>query len=288
MARLIDHAKALARVVSPRHRRWQELQESLDHVPERGALDLQPDDFIICGCPRTGTALLTAQLFRPPEIITVMEPWDGLRMSATELVDSLREELLETGRLTRGRLDVEALQREATVSWLPEGDKVASIEAQHGFRIGVKWPTFWQYLDLMPRTKFLVCLRDPAEVVESFEREGARLRNGYDYDVPFNTAMNRELAQISDPLHRRIAMYDYINSRILPHLDRPEVLAVRYERWFGDPGALLAEISGFLSLEAALVSQVEIRTPKANADDLRVVEAVRDHCETAQPLGYSP
>ena len=76
----------------------------------------------MCGSPRSGTALLVAMLFQPPEVVTVMEPWDALRLPPRDLFESLRAELATTGKLRRGRLDVAALQSAGAVSWLREGE----------------------------------------------------------------------------------------------------------------------------------------------------------------------
>jgi len=71
---LPDTARAAARRLSPRHRRWRRLLDSLtldpDHLP-RPVEAPGTRDFVICGCPRTGTALLTAMLFQPPRVVTV-------------------------------------------------------------------------------------------------------------------------------------------------------------------------------------------------------------------------
>lgn len=121
-------AADLVRTISPRHRRWRALLDSLtlrpdDIHPEQD--DLGPADFVLCGCPRTGTSLAAAQLFQPPRIVTIMEPWDGLRLRPRELFGSLRGELAE-GRLGRGRLDVEALRADGRVVWTQGGKRSRS------------------------------------------------------------------------------------------------------------------------------------------------------------------
>ena len=85
----------------------------------------------------------------------------------------------------------------------------------------MKFPAFWRYLDLLPDTRFLVCLRNAVEVVRSYAHTGGRLQQGLDYDVPFNREMNEHLlAQTDDLAVRRVLLYDYIHQRMLPHLHR--------------------------------------------------------------------
>lgn len=258
-------ARSAAAQVSPAHRRWRRLLASLTLDPEQIDQPLeQPSsaDFLICGIPRSGTALLTAMLFQPPTVVTVMEPWDALRLPPAELFRSLRAELA-TGVLRRGRLDLGALVGRGEVTWCRDGERPYSVETNPDTLVGVKFPAFWRYLDLLPDTKFLVCLRDPVDVVRSFEQTGGRLGLGLDYDVPFNARMNSELLSATDdPAHRRVLLHDYINSRVLPHLQRPNVLGVRYERWFTDRDVLMGEIGDFLGVTLGAGHPV-VRRPSA-------------------------
>jgi len=243
-------------------------------------------DFIIAGCPRTGTSLLAATLFQPPDLVVSMEPWDGLRMPPAELFTSLRSEIKDTGALRRGRLDVSAIRSEGRVGWHRDGEKTHAISLHQAFQLGVKWPTFWQYLDLLDRTRFLITLRHPAEVVTSFGRVGGRLSQGFDYDVPFNARLNATVAAASnDPIERRALMYEYINSRIEPYLSRPNVLAVRYERWIDNPTELLSEIAAFLGVpHISPKVSIHPRTGRAYPDDL--TQLIRRLCPSANKLGY--
>jgi len=185
-----------ATVGSSRYRAWRRLLAGLTLDPDALPDPLAgpgPRDFVVCGAPRTGTALLTAMLFQPPDIVTVMEPWDALRLPPAELFRSLRDEIDSTGVLTRGRLDVAALRAEGAVRWCHDGELPEPVSTSPGYLLGVKMPALWRYLDRLPNTKFLVCLRDPVEVVHSFCATGGRLAQGLDYDVPFNRAMNEDL-----------------------------------------------------------------------------------------------
>jgi hypothetical protein len=113
-------ARALVAPLSPAHRRWRRFQGGLALDPDTLARPVSPPsrgDFILCGSPRSGTTLAAAMLFRPPRVVTVMEPWDGLRSPPAELFASLRAEIAQTGRLCRGKLDVEALAAEDAVRW---------------------------------------------------------------------------------------------------------------------------------------------------------------------------
>jgi hypothetical protein len=218
-------------------------------------------------------------------MVTVMEPWDGMRLPPAELFASLRREIEETGALRRGRLDVEALARERAVRWRREGQPLP-VSVEEGYLLGVKWPAYWRFLELLPSTRFLICVRHPFEVVASFVGSGGRLAQGLDYDTAFNRRMNRELqAATSDPSVRRVLLYDYVVSRTLPYLDRPNVLLVRYERWFRDAEALAGEIQDFLgvSLRRDTVAVRPPRAPALAADDRLVVAR---HCRTAAQLGY--
>lgn len=216
--------------------RWRQLLRSCDFDPDTAGplADLDAGDFLIAGCPRSGTSLLAAMLFQPPQVATVVEPWDGLQMSPAELASSLRAELGE-GVLRRGRLDVAALRADRLVRWQRDGERYFPISLQPGFSLGIKWPAYWRLLPHLPATKFLICVRDPRDVLASFQATGGRLSRGLEYDVALNRAMNAELqAATSDDGRRRALMYQYIAARIAPHVGDDNVMLVRYERWFED------------------------------------------------------
>jgi len=290
VAGIPEAARAAATRFSPRHRRWRRLLASLTLDPDRLPRPVAAPgthDFVICGCPRTGTALVTAMLFQPPRVVTVMEPWDGMRLPPAELFASLRAELA-TGRLRRGRLDLSALEHDGTVVWRRDAEREHRVDAGPDHLLGVKWPAFWRYLELLPSTRFLVCLRDPVATVHSFGRVGGRLSQGLDYETPFNRVMNEALATATrDPAERRVLLYDYINERVVPYLSRPNVLVVRFERWFTEPAALVADIGRFLGVELRPgVARIDSRQAHAPDDD-ETVALVRRYCRTAPALGYA-
>lgn len=276
----------LQRVIDAYH--WRRILSSckLDpHVLPRPVDSPGERDFIVAGCPRTGTSLLAASLHQPPDVAVVMEPWDGLRLPAAELFASLRREIVESGELTRGRLNLDATAR-GTVEWHREGEHTYEVAASGDFMLGVKWPTFWQYLDLLPTTKFLITLRHPVEVIASFGSVGGRLEQGLEYDVAFNDALNADLTRATaDVGVRRALLYQYINSRLLPHLDRDNVLAVRYEDWFDDPERLWKQISEFLGLPLAS-PEVSIRARNGPQPSDEIIDLVRRHVPVAVDLGY--
>ena len=277
-------------LASPRHRRWNRLLESLTLDVESLSKPIDPigaRDFIICGCPRTGTSLLAAALFQPPEIVVVMEPWDGLRLAPAQLFASLHEEIDRTGRIERGRLDVRALSESRRVQWMREGSYPVEVETAPDYLLGIKWPAFWRYLDLLPDAKFLVTVRHPAATIASFKHAGGRLVQGLNYDVAFNRRMNVTLQEeTADRALRRVLLHDYINLRILPHLDRANVFVVRYERWFEDPEGLITDLGAFLGLELNR-ARVHIRKPGTLAllSD-RERELIGTRCQSATGLGY--
>ena len=277
----------LARL-SPNARRYQRFLSELpldpdrlpSRLPEAGALD-----YVMCGCPRTGTTLLAAALHQPPAAITVMEPWDGMRMPPHALFTSLREEIASTGELRRGRLDLDALEADGEVAWCQEGAIVRRLTPAEPFVLGVKWTGWWRFIDRMPATKFLVCLRHPAEVVASFRDAGGRVAQGLQYDTAFNRTLNRELGQVRDVEERRVRLFEYVHTRLLPLLERPNVLAVRYERWALDADGLLAEIGEFLG-HAFGPPPVRIRPGREPRLSPRERELLVRHCSTAAALGY--
>lgn len=268
--------------------RWERLLRSCqldpDHL-ERPIASPGPRDFIICGVPRSGTSLLSALLFLPPEVVICMEPWDGLRLPPADLFASIRQEIAQSQMLARGRLDVHALAA-GDVRWHRDRDRAYSIDVDPEYLLGVKWPGFWRYLDLLPQTRFLVCVRHPIDVIRSFEQTGGRLAAGLEYDVAFHRRMNRELTQASkDTLVRRALHYQYVAKRILPHLHRPEVLLIHYERWQSEPAKVLADISRFLHVELPSQPQVTLRIPERGLDSSSS-DLVRKYCPSAADLGY--
>jgi hypothetical protein len=277
----------LARRALPRHRRWEGLLHSLTIEPGVSPPHFDspgPNDFIICGSSRSGTSLLCAALYQPPTCVTVMEPWDAMRFPPAELFQSLRGEI-EEGFVTRGRLDVEGLA-DGSVHWGRDGDFPHHVEVNAGYLLGIKFPAFWRYLEYLPATRFLVCLRHPIEVISSFKDAGGRLAHGLDYDVAFNRSMNEELrGATDDDALRRVLMYEYVNSRLAPHLERPNVFAVRYERWFSDRDGLMREIAEFLEAKVGPGHPL-IRPPKTVTIDPELVRLIEAYCPSAAMLGY--
>jgi hypothetical protein len=275
---------------SPGRRRWERFLRDLPLDPSKLEDPLESpgrDDFIICGCPRSGTTLVAAALFQPPRVLTCMEPWDGMRLPPAQLFASLRDEVATTGRLSRGRLDLPELWQSGEVRWCPEGKADVEVNVDPRWLLGVKWPGYWRYLACLPGTRFIVCLRDPYELVASFKAAGGRLGQGLQYDTPFNRELNNELLTMTrDAALRRVLLFEYVHQRLLPHLARPEVLVVRYERWFDDRDGLLQDISRFLGSEVT-AQQVDVRRGNTGAAlSRRDRDLIAMHCSSAAALGY--
>lgn len=213
-----------------------------------------------------------------------MEPWDGLRLAPANLFASIREEIEETGNLGRGRLDVPALAK-GEVKWHRDGAGVYPVEVTTGYQLGVKWPGFWRYLDLLPQTRFVVCVRHPLDVIRSFEQTGGRLSAGLEYDVAFHGRMNRELTRSTTDIRvRRALLYQYVAERILPHIGRPQVLLLDFDRWRSEPATVLTEISSYLGV-ATIQPQVPIQVPEREVDS-EAADLIRRYCPAALDLGY--
>ena len=281
---------AAARAVWPRSRRWRRFLRTLTLDPDalpRPVPPPGPRDFVICGSPRSGTTLVAAMLHQPPEVVVAMEPWDGMRLPPAELFASLRREIAETGRLRRQRLDARALESEGEARWVHEGEAAEPVRVALDYLLGVKWPAFWRYLELLPETRFVVCLRDPVETVASYRGAGGRLVRGLNYDVAFNRRMNDELRRATRRFaERRALLYEYVNSRIAPHLSRPNVLAVRYERWFEDAPGVAEELGRFLGVRLD-PGRVRIRRPERPPLGPDELELVARTCRSAEALGYA-
>ena len=274
---------------SPASRRWRRFLHSLpidpDVLPQHLA-DPGERDFVVCGAPRTGTSLLSAMLVQPPAVYTVMEPWDGMRLPPAELFASLRSTVAREGKLSVGRLDTSALMASGEVKWSREGSSAMSLEVSYALFLGVKWPVFWRYLPHLPNTRFIITLRDPYEVIASFRRQRGRLRMGLEYDTAFNRRMNKRLQSATSHLaRRRVMLFNYIHERILPFLCLPNVLAVRYERWFSEPDVLRTEISAFLGVELHS-GPANIRRPPTVDIPARERALIQEECRTAAALGY--
>lgn len=259
--------------------------QGLSYVPRPSEVPTSPRDFIICGSPRTGTTLAAAQLFQPPTVTTVMEPWDGLRFPPHALFASLREELAQ-GVLRRGRLDVAALRTDGRVAWTHEGTPFELDPTSSELLVGIKWPAWWQYLDALPDTKFIVCLRHPFEVLDSYRRTGGRLREGSDHPVAMNRAVNARVRASGRSLAvRRATLYETINRYVLGYLDRPNVYPLRYERWRSESDALREEMSDFLNTDLG-PWPAKFRPSEPVAVGRRTKEIVRRHVPVARQLGY--
>lgn len=278
-------------VKTPSRARWKRFMASFTLDPQLLPSSLNPPgdrDFFICGVPRSGTTLACAALYQPPTCVTLMEPWDGLRLLPNELFRSVRAEIAASGKLSRGKLNVPRLLQVGAVEWWTEGRHAVTVETGSEYLVGVKWPTFWQYLDRFPSTKFVVCVRHPVDVIASFMRNGGSITRGFDYDVAFNRRMNTALRRAtSDITLRRILLHEYINRQILPHLNRANTYLLRYERWFSEPDKLMQELSEFLGADVSS-PRVSIR-PSREEPSLSPIELalVRQHCSSAESLGYS-
>lgn len=273
--------------MSPRHRAWQRRLDSCTFDPDVASVrPIGERNFVICGHSRSGTALVTAALWHPPAIVTVMEPWDCFRMSPSHLFESLRSEVLTTGELSRGRLNVAALQSEGAVRWQRDGERGFIVDFSPDGILGVKMPVFWRLMPHLPSARFVVCLRDPVEVVSSYTSVGGRLAQGLDYDLPFNRQMNEHLRSATkDPLVRRVEMFDYVAERMIPYLDEENVHVVRYERWFTDPQGQLDALADFLGVDRWPLA-VEITPPRSVNVDQSIIRTVAQHSRTATRLGY--
>jgi hypothetical protein len=277
------------RSLSPRRWRWNRFLSGLALDPDALTKPVEAPsehDFIICGASRTGTSLLSAALFQPPKVVTVMEPWDGMRLPPAALFRSLRDEIKRSGRLSRGRLNVPALLAEGQVEWGHDGEYPTEVSVEEGYLMGIKWPVFWRYLDLLPNTKFIICVRHPVEVIRSFRKTGGRLTEGLDYEIAFNRCMNRELRMEGSPTIRRVLLYEYVNSRLLLHLTKPNVFVVRYERWFSGAAGLLGELGSFLGVDVAS-PRARIRAPSnTSAASDEETALIRRFCPSAAAMGY--
>jgi hypothetical protein len=154
--------------------------------------------------------------------------------------------------------------------------------------VGVKWPSYWQLIPHLPETRFVVCVRDPAEVISSFVGARGALRDGLELDVAFHAELNAGLrAATWRRADRRALLYETIARRVREHAERPNVLVVRYERWATDPAGLLDEVGAFLGVD---VSQplVRLRPSRASAPRLsrRDRHAIAHLCPSAAALGY--
>jgi hypothetical protein len=274
---------------SPASRQWRQFLHSLPIDPDalpQPIMEPGERDFIVCGAPRTGTSLLAAMLVQPPRVYTVMDAWDGMRLPPAELFSSLRSRIRE-GKLAAGKLDIEGLMASGEVRWSREGYSTVRLGVSDTLRLGVKWPIFWRYLPYLPNTRFIVTLRDPYSVIASFRRHGGRLRMGLDYDTAFNRQMNGRLQSATSELAlRRVMFFDYVHERILPFLSKPNVLAVRYERWHSEPDALRGEIGEFLGAQLQ-PGPAKIRRPVTVDLPARERALIQRECRTATALGYS-
>lgn len=291
MTDLLIRLRSALTPLHPRGRRWNKFLKSFDLDPDdlpRPVSAPSERDFIICGAPRSGTSLLTAMLFQPPRVITVMEPWAGMRLPPQQLFASIREEIDGTGKLSQGKLDVTKLMKSGEVKWINEGATSYEVRTEPDYLLGIKWPSFWRYLELLPTTKFLVCLRDPKEVVTSFKLTGGRLALGLGYELAFDRRVNSELRKATQDLAlRRVLLYQTINSQLLPHLSRSNVMTVRYERWFKEPETLMSEIGQFLGVELER-GHATIHPPAARPTlDPRETEYISENCGMMRELGYS-
>lgn len=247
-----------------------------------------PDDVVLCGVPRSGTTLLTAALHQPPRAVALVEPWLGLVLPPAELFAEVRRRLRHDGAIG-GRLDLDRLRAEGSTDWVE--DRARPVEPRpdaDSVLVGIKWPTYWQLLPHLPDTRFVVCVRHPHKVVASMVGARGDLRDGLDHEIPFNAGVNAELRRATRwRAERRALLYERIVAGILPHLERPNVFLVRYERWSTDAPRLLAELSDFLGVDLTeplvRLDRGPGRPPRLTRRDRAAVAAL---CPSARALGY--
>ena len=275
-----------------RGRKWRRFLRELPLDPDALARPVPAPgerDVMICGFPRSGTTLLAAELFRPPRMVTVVEPWDGMRKAPRELFLGIRDEVAASRRVSPGRLDVAALHKEGRVRRRVEADNPAvDVDLESEAWIGVKWPAFWRYLELLPDTRFLVCVRHPREVIASFRRIGGRLGMGLEFDTRFNSRLNETLlGATSDPAVRRALLYEHIGRAIAAAASRANVLLVHYERWHTDRAALLVEVAEFLDIDTSPPLVGFERPGSVDALTASDLDLIREHCGSAKEFGYA-
>lgn len=231
---------------------------------------------------------MAAQLHQPPEIITVNEPWDAMRLAPDRLFASLRKEISSTGTLGRGTLDIPLLISQGRIRRIPEDHRPDAVSMQDATFLGVKWPGYFRLIPLLPETKFLVCVRDPLEVIASFKAIGGSVGRGLDYDTRWNRQMNTTLRRATrDRAMRRVLLFDYVHGLLIPLLEQPNVLVVRYEEWFSEPRRQLQRIADFLGCpvrEGPVRLRAESKVSALSSDE---VELIRARCRTAGSLGYT-
>lgn len=284
-----DALASLREWVHPDARRFRRFRSSFTLEPGRIPRPLEEigeRDVIICGCPRTGTSLLAGLLFHPPAIVSVVEPWEGLRQPPSGAFRAIRADIEASGRLDHGTMDLPLLVESGRVRRVEEGTGGIAVDVQPDFTLAIKWPTWFQLLPLLERSRFIVCTRDPYDTIASFVAIGGSLRRGLDYDVAFNREVNAQLASIRDLAERRVAMYDMINEVVLQHLGRSNVLEVRYERWFSEPTAQWSEIGRFLDMDLPPLG-LELRQESKRELLTDADRAAIARSTTAARLGYS-
>lgn len=290
MASPIRNGRQLLAHLSPRRWRWRAFLRSLKLDPDALALPLAEvprPDFVICGCPRSGTSLACATLFQPPTVVTVMEPWDGMRLPPSELFASLRKELEQQGTVSRSKLDMATLLENGTVRWR-SGRNLESrrVDVDSTYALGVKWPTFARYLPLLPATRFIVCIRHPVEVLRSFAKQPGSLSQGLLFDTAFNKRLNQSLlSQTDKPEIRRALLYEAIHKAMIPFLNGDNVFVLRYERWHTEKAQLLGEIEEFLGRPLS-PDTIAISEPTSVASTQAESSLIRTYCPSATALGY--
>ncbi len=226
-------------------------------------------------------------LFQPPHVLSVMEPWDGMRLPPAQLWTGLREEIGRAGRLRRGRLDVAALEQTGRVEWCHEEQSDWPLSLEDDYVLGVKWPAYWRYLELLPDTKFIVCLRHPYETIGSYKNANRRLGAGLEYATAFNREMNSALRRAThDDAVRRVLLFDYVHVHMLPYLRRPNVFVLRYERWFEDREGVQAELGRFLGVPLGRGLPVLRPARGGAALDESERALIQRYCSTAEAIGY--
>ncbi len=218
---------------------------------------------LLTGMPRAGTTLACALLNEHPDTVALVEPINvtphGDRARALKEIETFIFETRESLKLTGTAISkhISGLVPDNSVL----SDSVADgalrpIDVERGpvkfskpltaeFCLVIKHPAIFTALaeDLSDRYPLFAVIRDPLSVLASWQTVEMNIQHGHMPNAEaFAPSLAVRLAQLHTPLHRQIAIMEWL---LRTYLNFPRSRIIRHEDMLAAPRLTLAAISGF-------------------------------------------
>lgn len=254
--------------------------------------------FALTGLPRSGTTYLAAVLHHPPAVVALSEArglWRSLYREEGPDADVLDVFERHRARIAAGEpvatIDgTPGFRGETRVDTWTQKKADRPIDVAPDFVLGMKNPEV--FLEWLPRfeeleTPCVVTVRHPVSVINSWVRRvRRRVEAGRSLEGTFaNGSSVAFRSSAIDIVDRRIELVNHMAGRIAAAQDSNQVLVVRHEDWYRDPGQL-KRVADFLKIpcrERLLPPPIPPDPPILDAEE---IERICSGCRGMAAFGY--